>query len=48
MKDIMLKTEDEVFDFEIVDEALEIAGGVANAPASFTLGGCTGLSECPG
>ena len=48
MKDIMLKTEDEVFDFEIVDEALEIAGGMANAPASFTLGGCTGLSECPG
>jgi len=48
MKDIMLKTEDEAFDFEIADEALEIAGGVANAPANFTLGACTGLSECPG
>ena len=48
MKDIMLKTEDEVLDFEIVDEALEIAGGVANAPANFTLGSCTGLSVCPG
>jgi len=48
MKDIMLKTEDEAFDFETADEALEIASGVANAPANFTLGACTGLSECPG
>ena len=48
MKDTMLKTEDELFDFEVADEALEIAGGVANARANFTLGACTGLSECPG
>jgi hypothetical protein len=48
MKDFMLKTEDELFDFEVADEALEIAGGMASTPASFTLGACTGLSECPG
>ena len=47
MKDIMLKTEAEAFDFQVADEALEIAGGVANAPVNFTLGACTGLSDCP-
>ena len=32
---------------EVSDEALETAGSNETA-AAFTLGGCTGLSECPG
>ena len=31
---------------EVSDEALETAGGKVIA-ANFTLGSCTGLSECP-
>jgi hypothetical protein len=31
---------------EVSDETLEIAGGKEIA-ANFTLGSCTGLSECP-
>jgi hypothetical protein len=31
---------------EVSDEALEIAGG-KDIAANFTLGSCTGLSECP-
>ena len=29
-------------------EVLEIAAGTAKEKANFTLGACTGLSECPG
>jgi len=42
------KTEDEILAFEISDAALETAAGVAKDKANFTLGACTGLSECPG
>jgi hypothetical protein len=42
------KTEQEIFAFEVADEALEIAAGPAKEKAHFTLGACTGLSECPG
>jgi hypothetical protein len=42
------KTEGEIFAFEVSDEALEIAAGAAKDKANFTLGACTGLSECPG
>ena len=46
---IMLeKTEGEILTFEVSDEALEIAAGTAKEKANFTLGACTGLSECPG
>ena len=40
--------EDEPFTHEVSDEVLEIAGGTAKERANFTLGACTGLSECPG
>jgi hypothetical protein len=33
---------------DVSDEALEVAAGAAKVQASFTLGSCTGLSECPG
>ena len=42
------KTEEEILAFEVSDEALEIAAGTAKERANFTLGACTGLSECPG
>jgi hypothetical protein len=42
------KTEQEIFAFEVADEALEIAAGTAKEKVNFTLGACTGLSECPG
>jgi hypothetical protein len=41
-------TEEEILSFEVSDEALEIAGGSSNEKANFTLGGCSGLSVCPG
>ena len=34
--------------YELSDEALEIAAGAAREQVNFTLGSCTGLSECPG
>jgi hypothetical protein len=34
--------------FNVSDEVLEIAAGTAKEKANFTLGACTGLSECPG
>jgi hypothetical protein len=34
--------------YEVSDEALEIAAGAAGEQVNFTLGSCTGLSECPG
>ena len=42
------KTEQEIFAFEVADEAVEIAAGTAKEKVNFTLGACTGLSECPG
>jgi hypothetical protein len=39
--------EENLLTYEVSDEALETAGGKKIA-ASFTLGSCTGLSECPG
>lgn len=47
MTDIVLKTEEEILTFDVSDETLEIAGGAAREQGSFTLGGCTGLSDCP-
>ena len=46
MTDITLTTQEETLTFDVSDETLEIAasGGLVN----FTLGSCTGLSECPG
>ncbi|MFY9601873.1 MAG: hypothetical protein WB540_18670 [Pseudolabrys sp.] len=42
------KTKEEILVFKVSDEALEIAAGSAKDKANFTLGACTGLSECPG
>jgi hypothetical protein len=42
------KTEEEMLAFEVSDETLEIATGTAKENANFTLGSCTGLSQCPG
>jgi hypothetical protein len=42
------KIEQEMLAFEVADEALEIAAVTAKEKANFTLGACTGLSECPG
>jgi hypothetical protein len=38
--------EENLLAYEVSDEALEIAGG-KDIAANFTLGSCTGLSECP-
>ncbi len=42
------ETDEEIFTFEVSDEALEIAAGSAKEKANFTLGACSGLSVCPG
>jgi hypothetical protein len=42
------KNEEAVLAFEVADEVLEIAAGSTKEKANFTLGACTGLSECPG
>lgn len=39
--------EENLFTYEVSDDALETAGGKETA-GNFTLGACTGLSECPG
>ena len=39
--------EDDLFTYEVSDEALETAGGHELA-GNYTLGSCTGLSVCPG
>jgi hypothetical protein len=46
MSEIAETTEDELFNVDIADEALEYVG--REDQASFTLGSCTGLSVCPG
>jgi hypothetical protein len=47
MTDIVQKGQEEIL-LDVSDEALEVAAGAAKVHASFTLGSCTGLSECPG
>jgi len=47
IKDIILKTEEEIVIFDVSDETLEMAGSGAREQGNFTLGGCTGLSDCP-
>ncbi len=42
------ETEQDIFAFEVSDEALETAAGTAKEKANFTLGACSGLSVCPG
>jgi hypothetical protein len=48
MMDNTIKNEEETLAFNVSDEALEAAASAAKIGASFTLGSCTGLSECPG
>jgi hypothetical protein len=48
MTDLALKAQEEIFSFDVSDEILEVTAGAAKLHASFTLGSCTGLSECPG
>ncbi|HMF23441.1 MAG TPA: hypothetical protein VKG24_15115 [Pseudolabrys sp.] len=49
MKDDISNLEEEnILTFNISDETLEIAGAAARQQVKFTLGACTGLSECPG
>ena len=44
----MMEIEQEVFAFEVSDEALEAAAGTAREKAvSYTLAACSGLSVCP-
>lgn len=47
MTDTVMKAQEEAFFFHVSDETLEAAAGAAKTAASFTLGACTGLSECP-
>jgi len=47
MTGIAQKAQEEIL-LDVSDEALEVAAGAAKVYASFTLGSCTGLSECPG
>jgi len=37
-----------LFAYDVSDEAIEVATQTGYGAANFTLGGCTGLSECPG
>ena len=46
MKFLSTSNEENLLAYEVSDEALEIAAGKEIA-ANFTLGSCTGLSECP-
>jgi hypothetical protein len=41
--------EDETLTYDVSDEALECAAGIAkDKTANFTLGACTALTVCPG
>ena len=42
------QNEENLLTYEVPDETLEIAAGTAKEKTNFTLGACTGLSECPG
>ena len=48
MLDNTIMNEEETLAFNVSDEVLEIAAGPAKEKVNFTLGSCTGLSECPG
>ena len=48
MKDLVDQIEENLLTYEVSDETLEIAAGATKGNANFTLGACTGLSECPG
>jgi hypothetical protein len=48
MKDIATEVQEKLLFLDVSDEALEVAAGATKVHASFTLGSCTGLSECPG
>jgi hypothetical protein len=48
MTDITLKSQEETLSLDVSDEVLELAGGATKERINFTLGSCTGLSECPG
>ena len=48
MKDIAIEVQEKLLFLDVSDEALEVAAGAAKVQASFTLGSCTGLSECRG
>lgn len=39
--------EENLLTYEVSDETLELAAGTAKEKTNFTLGACTGLSECP-
>ncbi|MFZ0064639.1 MAG: hypothetical protein WAK90_00570 [Pseudolabrys sp.] len=47
MSDTTLDQSEEIFCYEISDEALEIAAG-ANRAANYTFFYCTALDLCPG
>lgn len=47
MTDIALNAQEETLSFDVSNETLEVAADAAKLGASFTLGSCTGLSECP-
>jgi hypothetical protein len=43
------QTEEDLLTYEVSDETLEAAAGTGKVKAgNYTLGFCTGLSECPG
>ena len=48
MRNIVKQFEEEILAYEVSDEVLEIAAGTTKEKPNFTLGACTGLSECPG
>jgi len=48
MNDLADQIEENLLTYKVSDETLEIAAGTTNGNANFTLGACTGLSECPG
>jgi hypothetical protein len=48
MSHTAIENEEEVFTFEISDEALETAAGSTKEQVNYTLGACSGLSVCPG
>ena len=41
------QTEQEIFTFEVSDEALEAAADTLVKAANYTLAACSGLSVCP-
>jgi hypothetical protein len=48
MIDLTDQIEEGLLTYEVSDEALEIVAGTTKGNANFTLGACTGLSDCPG